>query len=367
MEQEQHLYTIALTKIPNVGPITAKNLVSYCGSPKAVFFEKKHRLLSIPGVGDQTANNITSAEVLHEAEKDYENCIKNQAAFLSYLDAEYPSRLKAIADSPIILYYKGNQSLNPDRALAIVGTRKISPYGKEMVHQIVRDLAQEQIMIVSGLAYGVDTHAHKASVEHGLPTIAVLAHGIESIYPADNTKLAQQMMENGGILTEYPVGSIPDKEHFPMRNRIVAGMTDATLVIETAVDGGSMITATFANEYHKDVLALPGRTTDSMSEGCNLLIKTHRAQLIENAEDILQALCWNKKSESVKPKRSLFLELSEDEQIVFNIIKDAGEIHVDALQIQAQFNSGKLASTILQLELKSAVNCLPGKRYSVSL
>ncbi|NMD16070.1 MAG: DNA-protecting protein DprA, partial [Bacteroidales bacterium] len=268
------LYEIALTLIPGVGDINGKKLVNYCGSAEAVFKEKKSALMRIPGIGEYTANAILNTKPFDRAQQEIEFIKKYKVNVFYYKDKNYPLRLRNCEDAPILIYYKGTESLNPPLSLSIVGTRRATDYGKWYIDKLMEALSSYSVVIISGLAFGIDTAAHRSALEHGLPTIAILGHGLDRIYPSQNRQLAKKILDHGGLLTDFPSQTKPDRENFPKRNRIIAGLCDALLVIETGIKGGSLITADIANSYNRDVFALPGRFGDQMSEGCNWLIRT---------------------------------------------------------------------------------------------
>ncbi len=360
------LYQIALTLIPGIGDINGKRLISYCGGLEAVFKEKKAALLKIPGIGPVTLKSILNKSVFDLAEKEI-RFIENfliQTAF--FLDEKYPHRLKNCEDSPMLLYYKGNVDLNNSKVLSIVGTRKASAYGRKICKEIIEDLKDLNILIVSGLAYGIDTHAHKNAVLYELPTVGVLAHGLDRIYPSENRAMAEKMLNRGGLLTEFRSGTNPDRENFPRRNRIVSGLSDATLVIESALKGGALITAEIANSYNRDVFAVPGRTTDRYSEGCNFLIKTHRAALIQSAKDIKYILGWDKLEQKTKKQQKIFIELNTDEQKIVDLLKENEILGIDQISIKIESPTSKIVSTLLNLEFRGIVQCLPGKVFKLN-
>jgi DNA protecting protein DprA len=309
-------FRIALTLLDGVGSVTARNLVSYCGSVEAVFKEKKKNLERIPGIGPVTAEKIVSGQPFSRAEEECAFIEKHHIKPLFYLDKDFPSRLKNCTDAPVMLYYKGTSNLNHHRMIALVGTRNASDYGKQVTEKMVEELKAYDVIIVSGLAYGIDITAHKAALKYNMETIGVLAHGLDRIYPALHKSTAEKMMEQGGLLTEYMTCTRPDRENFPQRNRIVAGMCDAVVIIEAAKTGGALITADIANSYNRDVFAVPGRTIDTYSLGCNHFIKTNKAALVESATDIAEMMQWNIANKPAeKPKqRKLFVELSEEEK-----------------------------------------------------
>ncbi len=360
---ENLLYKIAITKIPKVGPVTARNLVSYCGGVEAVFQTKKSDLLKIPGIGPDTSARILNKNVLIEAEKELNFVEKNDVQTFFYLDKDYPQRLKPFQDSPVLLYYQGRSDLNHSKIVSIVGTRTPTALGKAICEEIVEGLSVFNVLIVSGLAYGVDVLTHQKCLDFNIPTIGVLGHGLTQIYPSKHKKIADKMIECGGLLTEFSSEISIEREHFPMRNRIIAGMCDALLVIETAQKGGSMISAHMANNYGKDVFAVPGRLNDKFSQGCNHLIKTHKAALIESAEDLGYIMRWDKKSENKSVQKSLFVELSEEEQQIVDLLQNVDDLSIDKLSKETRLNSSKMAEIMLDLEFKGIVKTLPGKRY----
>lgn len=357
------VYKIAITKIPLVGAVTAKSLISYCGGARAVFEARKRELLKIPGIGERIAENIVQQSVLDEAEAELDFLEKNGIQPLFYLDKNYPLRLKPFPDSPILLFYKGTTDLNADRTVAIIGTRKPSVYGTAICEELIDGLKPYNPVILSGLAYGIDVTAHRKSLDVGLETVGVLGHGLAQIYPAQHRTIAQQMLERGGLLTEYTSKTPPDRENFPMRNRIVAGLCDALIVVETAVKGGSMITAKFGNEYNKDVFAVPGRVKDKHSQGCNLLIKSHQAALVESAEDIAYVMRWEKAEAEGGVQRQLFVELEPNEQKIVDLLRQAEAVGIDRLTYESKLTNSEMAALLLNLEFKGIVKTLPGKRY----
>mgnify|MGYP000848495732 CR=1 FL=1 len=360
---QEILYTIALPKIHSIGAITAKNLISYCGSAENVFRATKKELLAIPSIGPSVVEQIKNQDVLAEAEKEVNFIEKNNITAYLYSDKNYPHRLKQYVDSPLVLYWKGNAALNHYRIVAIVGTRKPTPYGQKVCEDIVNGLFGYDVLIISGLAYGIDVTAHRKCIELGIPTIGVLGHGLAQIYPAAHRTTAQQMVENGGLLTEYAHNAGPDREHFPMRNRVIAGMCDALVVVETASSGGSIISAEYANTYNKDVFAIPGRANEPFSKGCNELIKYNKANLAENASDIARHMRWEELDYPKSIQSSLFVELNDVEKIVYDILKDSDGMQVDRLTYETKLSSSIAASVLLEMEFKGVVKSLPGKKY----
>ena len=357
-------YLIALSKITHIGPITAKTLISYCGSAEEVFRTGPKTLNKIPRIGKAAIDLLGTVdpEKLYEPELSFIE--KKALKVLSYKDSGYPIRLKNQMESPIILYYKGTADLNAKRMLAVVGTRKASPYGLSQCQKIIEGLSEYQVTIVSGLAYGIDACAHKHSLKNDLPTIAVMGTSFDTLYPASHKNLAARILDDGGILSELPSGSRRDKEHFPMRNRLIAGMTDGLLVVESKPKGGSMISVTFAKSYNKEIFAIPGRINDVYSAGCNHLIKTNQAFLITQAEDICYHLNWERKNQNNNSKQiDLFEPLVPLEQEIVDLINQNPNIHIDKLNLLLKSPPGEVASHLLQLEFKGLVKSLPGKRY----
>ncbi len=360
-------YQIALTLIPQVGAITAKNLVSYCGSAESVFRASKRELSKIPGIGPSIVQHLSTAQPLHLAERELYFLEQQQVTALFYTDSRFPARLRQCYDSPAIIYFKGSdvQLLDGLRIVAIVGTRQPSDYGKALCEEIIEDLQPYNVVIVSGLAYGIDITAHRKATQMDLPNIGVLGHGLASIYPGQHRSTALRMLENGGLLTEYTHDTKPDREHFPMRNRIIAGLCDALIVIETATSGGSMISADLAIQHHREVFALPGRVRDPKSAGCNLLLKNNRAKLIECAADLATAMQWSDPDQPFAVQTQLLLDLGPAETAVLKIIRQTPEIPIDQLTIATQLPPGELAALLLGLEFSGAIRTLPGKRYMV--
>lgn len=352
--------------LPGVGSILAKNLLAYCGSAEAVFKASKQKLMKIPAIGEDRADGIVNSNILEEAEKELKFIQEFKINCLFFTDEAYPRRLKQVADSPLMLYYKGNADLNAEKIVGIVGTRKATEYGKEATRKLVADLAAHDILVVSGLAYGIDVAAHSASLENNLKTVGVLGHGLNMIYPTQHAAVAKKMVAQGGLLTEYKSIDAVLQHNFPDRNRIVAGMCDAIVVVESAIKGGAVLTANIANSYNREVFAFPGRSIDKTSAGCNFLIKTFKAGIIENAHDLLEAMHWSAQEESVKSKgkqKQLLFALSEEEQKIYNLLNETPEIEIDKLVDITAMNSSSLAAVLLEMEMNGIIVSLPGKRY----
>jgi DNA processing protein len=361
------LHQIALTLLPNIGDIRAKNLVAYCGGVEAIFTEKRQNLLKIPGIGNIVAESISSKNgIFNRAEEEIKFIEKHKIQPLFYLSDEYPAKLKECPDSPLMLYYKGNADLNKKKILSIVGTRSATDYGKIICKQFVKALSDLDILIVSGLAYGIDICAHKEALSNDLMTVGVLGHGLDRIYPIEHKSVAQQMLEQGGLLTSFMSKTKPDKMNFPARNAIIAGIADATLVVESKIKGGALITAEIANSYSRDVFAVPGKIGDKCSEGCNYFIKANKAALVESAEDIKYFMQWYSNQKNAKPKQTvLFTELKPEEKVITDILKDNNESSIDFLCSQSQMTTGKIAEILLNLEIAGVIKSLPGKIYKL--
>lgn len=358
------LYQIALSKIQNIGPVHAKNLVEKFGSAKAIFQAPQHQLEKLEGIGLLRAQGIKSIKNFEESEKEIAFIEKFQVTPLFYSSGDYPSNLRNCYDPPVLLYFKGNISLNDYYFVGIVGTRSNTDYGKYITRYIIEGLAKENIVVVSGLARGIDAIAHQTALDLNLPTIGVLAHGLDTIYPAHHHQLARQMINNGGLITEFPSTTMAEKHHFPNRNRIVAGLCDVLIVIETGIKGGSMITAELAFQYNRDVFAVPGRLTDKHSAGCHHLIWQNKASVFTTIENFLQDMGWAtiKQNQVVQP--GLFLNLTEEEKKIFDLIREKQPIHIDELRYHSKLVNSKLSSVLLQLEIKAAIVAQPGSRYS---
>ncbi len=361
------LYQLALTRIPHIGDIHAKALVQIYGDAASIFNAPKKELEKIEGIGTIRANSIKRFHdfTICESEIAFIEKYKIQTLFIN--DKKYPQRLVNCYDSPALLYYRGSADLNHPRILSIVGTRNNSAYGKQVCENLLEAFAGKNILIISGLAFGIDTIAHRSALKNDLQTIAVLAHGLDMIYPAQNKSLAKQMTGQGGLLTEFKSNSNPDKQNFPKRNRIVAGICDALIVIESAKKGGSLITAELANSYNKDVFAIPGRTSDPKSEGCNYLIRANKSSLITGADDFLEMMNWNEKEKPAKNKqRQLFIELTPEEKTITAILQEKDSVAIDELYLKSGLSSSAAAQALLMLEMNGIILSLPGKMYKLT-
>ena len=365
MTDNELFHLLALVKIEGVGDIMAKKLINHCGSAEKVFQAKHSILKNIDGVGKVLIENLKKASVFDLAKKEMQFLKSNCINCSSYLDENYPDRLKNCIDGPILLFSRGNINWNNKKIISIVGTRQVSSYGADFCKKLIQDLAPLNPIIISGFAYGVDIVAHQAALENNLQTIAVLAHGLNQMYPKSHKKYVTKMEQNGGFLTEFWSTSNPDKENFVKRNRIVAGISEATIVIESAEKGGSLITALLANDYNRDVFAVPGRANDKYSQGCNNLIKTQRAHLLTSAADLIYILNWEIQSNTVKPsiQKQLFVSLDEIEQKMYDYLLENGKTEIDQIALECDYPVYKTSSVLINMELKGVIRPLPGKLF----
>lgn len=367
MENTEKISLLALHRAAGIGDINAKKLISHCGSAEAVFKEKKPALKKIHGIGKVILKELNNAALFELAEKELLFIEKNGIELITFFDNDYPEKLKHCADGPLLLFQKGKINLRSQKIISIVGTRMMTNYGKSFLEAFIADAKKFHPVIISGLAFGVDIFAHQMATQNGLQTMAVLAHGLDVVYPKVHRHFAEQMQENGGIISDFWSGSRPDRENFVKRNRIVAGISEATIVIESAKKGGSLITADIANSYNRDVFAVPGRTTDLYSTGCNNLIKQNKAVLLTGVKDLEYMLNWTvEKVLKNKPiQKQLFVELDEHEKVICNCLQNNGKQLLDNLALLCRFPIHKTASLLLQLELKGLVRPLPGKVFEI--
>ncbi len=360
------LYHIALTLVPHIGPVQAKVLIEHFGDAQSIFKASVKQLSAVENIGEVRAWSVKNFTDFSTAEKEIQFVEKYNIQPLFMTSGNYPKRLLNSYDAPVLLYYRGNADLNTARIISIIGTRSNTEYGKAITEKLIADLKEFSPLIVSGLAFGIDAIAHKAAMQNQLATVGVLGHGLQTIYPVQHKSMAKDMLLQGGILTEFVADTKPDKHNFPRRNRIVAAIADATIVIETAVHGGSIITAELANSYNRDVYAIPGRTTDAKSAGCNYLIQTNKAILLTDAKQLAEDLGWQKPTVKKKAQRELFILLSDEEQTVVTILKEKENVHIDELYLQSGLSSSAVAAAILNLELQNLVLSLPGKMYKLA-
>ncbi|MFN3874824.1 MAG: DNA-processing protein DprA [Flavobacteriales bacterium] len=368
MDDQALIHRIALSMLKGIGPVNARNLVAYCGGVEPIFTDKKlkNTLEKVPGIGPKLIASITDKKALAAAERELAYVRKHKLRMLFYLDAEYPGRLKQCADAPVILYVKGGADLDADRMVSIVGTRSPTEHGKRLCAELVEGLKECGATIVSGMAYGIDIAAHRAAVKHGLPTVGCLAHGLDRLYPGEHAATAKDMVKHGALVSELPSGSSFAPGNFPARNRVIAGLSDCTIVVESGPKGGSLITADIACGYDREVFAFPGRPTDPRSEGCNTLIQQNKAALITSAKDVITLMEWLPKKKKASVQAALFTELLPEEQMLVDIIKAKGKISIDDLCVQSKMAQGKVAGLLLNMEFSGVVRSLPGKVYEVN-
>ena len=365
---EEKIYQVALSMVPGIGDISAKSLLSYCGSASEVFKCSTGKLSGIPGIGSVTTRAIKDFNSFSSAEKIVARCLNFNVKILFYTDKNYPKKLKQAPDGPITLYYKGVTDLNRSKIVSIVGTRRSTPYGREFVDNLVADLREHHVIIVSGLAYGIDIQAHRAALKNELPTIGIMASGLDIIYPDAHKSTAHEMLEKGGLISEHQLGIKPDAHLFPARNRIIAGMADAVIVIEAATRGGALITAEIANSYNRDVFAVPGNLNRNYSSGCNNLIKNHKAHLLTGIRDLEYIMNWKKgeKNERRSMRDINWEALSDEEAAIVRVLLDQPEaVLIDDLSWRSQIPLNKLAINLLNLELQGIVKALQGKKYKL--
>jgi DNA processing protein len=367
MKDQDLLYQIGITLVKGIGNIIAKQVIETLGDVSLLFKEKARLLEYIPGISRKIIAEIHRPEILQRAEKEILFIEKNKIIPLFIKEEHYPKRLKECIDAPVLLYFRGNAGLNTEKIISIVGTRNASGYGREVTEKLLHDMAAvyPDLLIVSGLAYGIDICSHKAALKNNLPTVGILAHGLDRIYPSVHRNVAIEMLERGGLLTDFISETNPDRQNFVKRNRIVAGISDCTIVIESAEKGGALITANIADSYNKDVFAVPGRITDTYSSGCNTLIKYRKAALVACAEDVFREMCWDKDNEKKKSavQRAIFVELTPDEQTLVDLLTKTENIQLNTMCIELDMPVGKLASLLFELEMKGVARCMPGGVY----
>lgn len=366
--EEELIYSIALTLVPGIGHIWAKKLVESVGSAADVFRLRRELPERLPGVSRRVVEALDCPQAISRAESESEFIRRNRIQYFTYHDEAYPSRLRECEDAPVVLFFKGNTNLNASRIINMVGTRHATDYGAQICTTFLRELKAlyPDVLVVSGLAYGIDIHTHREALVNELPTVGVLAHGLDRIYPHLHRKTAVDMLERGGLLTEFLSGTNPDRHNFVSRNRIVAGMCDATIVVESAEKGGSLITADIAGSYHRDCFAFPGRSTDEYSKGCNQLIRDNKAALITSAEDFVTAIGWSKANRSdvsAHVQRNLFPDLTEEEQHIVDILTRLGDLQINVLVVEADIPIYKVSALLFQLEMKGVVRVMAGGMY----
>ncbi|WP_411029452.1 DNA-processing protein DprA [Spongiimicrobium sp. 3-5] len=364
MTDNELIAILRLQNVPNIGDITAKKLIAHCGSPTAVFEDKVQHLLKIDGIGTLTVKHLQNTVYLEQAKAELRYIRDRQIACTYFMDHDYPNYLKHCLDGPILLFRRGNIALKPQRIISIVGTRNITNYGKAFCEAFIADIAPLDPIIVSGFAYGVDICIQKAAVKHGLQTIGCLAHGLNQMYPKTHARYIAEVERHGGFLTEFWSTSTPERENFLKRNRIIAGMSEATVVIESAEKGGSLVTADIAHSYNKDVFAVPGRAQDKYSMGCNNLIKQQKAHMLTSAADLIYMLNWQiDQKEGKAVQKQLFVPMDETEKAIYDYLQQKGKQLLDSIALECKLPIFKTSSTLLNLEMKGMIRPLPGKFF----
>ncbi|WP_350293435.1 DNA-processing protein DprA [uncultured Croceitalea sp.] len=364
MSENELIALLRLQRIPNIGDVNAKKLLDRCGNAEAIFQEKKQNLLKIDGIGTYTIQNIYDTEHLEAAEEELQFIRNNNIEYSYFLEASYPSHLKHCIDGPILLFKSGNIDLEGQKIISVVGTRNITSYGQGFCEEFIAAIAPLDPIIVSGFAYGVDITIQRAAMQHGLQTIGCLAHGLNQIYPKVHKKYVAEVEKNGGFFTEFWSTSNPDRENFLKRNRIIAGMSEATIVIESAEKGGSLVTADIAHSYNRDVFAVPGRATDKYSIGCNNLIKQQKAQLLTSAAELVYLMGWQVEEKQKAPvQKQLFIALDETEQSIYSYLQLNGKQLLDTVALECKLPIFKVSATLLNMEMKGAIRPLPGKLF----
>ncbi len=353
--------------LPGIGGILARNVIAYVGSVEGVFKEPLKSLVKIPGIGEVNARRIRNHDVFPNAEKELRFIQKYGVEVLFYTDKKFPRRLKTCVDAPILIYTKGKMNLDEQRIVSIVGTRNATDYGKQICDDLIQQFSfrNYQVVVVSGLAYGIDIQAHKSALKYNVPTAAVVAHGLDKLYPSLHAETARKMVENGGLVTDFASGTKIDPSNFIRRNRIIAGLADATIVVESAVKGGALITAEIASSYNRDVFAFPGRSGDTYSKGCNQLIRNSGAALIENIDDLEYFMGWENDAKGKVVQSSLFVELNPDEEKIVTLLRKNGELFIDQISSEMALPVSRVSGTLLNLEFKNVLVALPGMMYKL--
>jgi len=360
-------YKIALSLVPGVGGVLARNLIAYVGNVEGIFSESFKALTKIPGIGEINAKRIHNANVLQLAEKELKFIDKHQIDLLFYTDIDFPRRLKNCIDAPILIYTKGKMKLDEQRIISIVGTRNATEYGKQICDDLIQQFFERnyKILVVSGLAYGIDIHAHKAALKYNIQTVGVVGHGLDRLYPSLHKEIARKMIKNGGLISDFPSGTKIDPSNFIRRNRIIAGLADATIVVESAQKGGALVTADIASSYNRDVFAFPGRSVDPYSKGCNNLIKNNGATLISGIDDLEYFMGWETENKEKSVQASLFPDLNESEQKIVDLLNKEGELFIDQISVLLDQPISRVSPILINLEFKNVLVSLPGQRYKL--
>lgn len=363
--EDELFYKIALSLVPGIGGVLARNLLAYTGGAGQVFNESYKTLVKIPGIGEVNARRIRNNGIFAKAEKELKFIEKYNINVKFYTDKSYPRRLKPLPDAPIILYSKGNVNMDEQRVISIVGTRNATEYGKSICDQLIHELSvrKYQVLIVSGLAYGIDIYAHKTALKYTIPTAGVVGHGLDIVYPSLHAETARKMIDNGGLVTDFPSGTKIEPQNFIRRNRIIAGLADATVVIESAEKGGALITAELASSYNRDVFAFPGKIDEQYSRGCNQLIRLNGANLIQGIDDLEYFMGWESSQKEKVVQSALFVDLTPEEDRVVQMLKDEGELFIDQISSKMKMPGSKISALLLNMEFKNILVALPGKMY----
>ena len=362
------IYQVALTMINGVGPVLARKLLEACGSPEAIFKEKKSLFKKIANMPSKLFSEITNPEVLRRAEQECLFIEKNKIQTFFISEDSYPFRLSQLPDAPVMLYYKGNTDLNAKHIISVVGTRKATDYGRDLTEHFLKELSEKlpHTLVISGLAYGIDIYAHQQALRNKLPTVAVLAHGLDRIYPSVHRNIAAEMTRSGGLLTDYPSGTKPDKPNFVQRNRIVAGLSDAIIVVESAAKGGSMITAEIAFSHSRDVMSFPGRVGDLNSMGCNKLIRKNQAVLITSASDLIESMGWEvQQSKPSATQGTLLFEEPTFDHPLLRLLYEKKELHINQISMDLAIPIQQLTPLLFELEMEGCIRVLPGNIYKL--
>jgi len=360
-------YKIALSLIPGIGGVLARSLIAYTGSVEGIFSESLKSLMKIPGIGEVNAKRIKNSNVLGRAEKEVEFIEKNNISAHFYTDKNYPRRLKNCSDAPILIYSKGTMNLNEQRVISIVGTRNATDYGKKLCDELIQKFAERnyKILVVSGLAYGIDIQAHKSALKYNIPTVGVVGHGLDNLYPGLHRETAKKMISNGGLISDFTSETKIEPTNFIRRNRIIAGLADATIVVESAKKGGALVTADIAASYNRDVFAFPGRAGDVYSKGCNQLIRNSGAALIEGIDDLEYFMNWENSPETKNIQPSLFVELNKQEQEIVDLLQKNGALFIDQISAEIGLTPSRISTILLNLEFKNVLVVSPGQMYKL--
>ena len=365
--EDKRIYEIALSLIPGIGSVLAKNLVAYVGGVEDVFLQSFQALRKIPGIGEVNARKIKNHQIFSKAEKELAYTEKNEIRILFYTGKNYPRRLKSCVDAPVVLYSKGNINLDEQRVVSIVGTRNATDYGKSVCDELIREFAERNnpVLVVSGLAYGIDIQAHKSALKYNIPTVGVVAHGLDKLYPSLHVDIARKMQENGGIVSDFSSETKIDPANFIRRNRIIAGLADATIVVESAEKGGALITADIASSYNRDVFAFPGRAGDVYSKGCNKLIRLSGANLIDGIDDLEFFMGWENQPKGKVVQSALFIDLTPEEEKIVALLQKEKQLFIDQISGELKMPGSKISALLLNMEFKNLLVAMPGKMYKL--